>query len=714
MVVMLVWLCGVLVAYWTSPVSPVTESSTAAPALTTETNLVLCTEETVDGYDWPSTAAGENASTSCPDGTQGQIYRFCEDDATWTILDFTRCTSPTLTNLQTEATNIVDSASEYLLLAEDLQNASKPAKIVFSGDLLAAISIMYNLIEDSFLISCNATASVVENFTNISDANAVLTLMQKLDSFSGDVLACLSQVNVSKIQVLSSNLDVSLEVFQTSSDSDIVFPTSSNSDTNQVTVPVAILSDTDALNKKGVSIISYKTLKTLLPSSDINNRLTSLDGALNSEIMSITLYPTQSSPTSKPIQLKFAHLLSGSDPVCALMDFTLTASIWNVEECETASTSSDVTTCNCFEASNFALLMTLDNGTTTKVPLNPILATGVIISLLFLVATFVLLLFVNRNLESDWALIVKCFLLTFVLSQITFLSGINATDNKFICRMVGIILHYLYLSVFFWMLAQAVQLQLKIVQASANPATISHYCLLGWVTPLLVVASAAGLKHEKYGHEQYCWLSIWDKVIYAFIGPVAFILVVTISVLCTSLHGCVTIMRTDQKGSIEMMKLKPAFRAILVTLPMLAITWTLQSFAIDINSEVLYTVFALCYITQAMMIFVLYGVLDDQVQALYRSKFGHNHKAVQDSSNKMWNDKSEHSKTSPSNFRASSVTSFSSRASESVINRTDWNDSTASLSSSTARRLKKNLVIPLKRTAPSPTPSQTQGTSSRS
>ncbi|XP_070551182.1 adhesion G protein-coupled receptor B1-like isoform X3 [Ptychodera flava] len=733
MKVMLVWLCGVLVAYWISPVSPVTEASTATQPTTTE-----CPKETLDGYDWPSISAGTNTSHSgCPGVTLGTVYRFCRSDATWEVADYTRCVSPTLASLNTQTGNLDGSPSGYLHLAEDLQNASKPAKLVVSGDLLTAVTIMYALVEDSFLVTCNATSAVVMNFTEavlisarqlldnsysslwtethqVSDVDAIFTFLEKLDSFYGDVLSCFSLVNITEYSLVTENLDVAIEVFQANTSEAFIFPSNSNSDANQATVPVAVFTEADTSGHTAACIVWYKSASSLLPSTDINARSAHQDGQINSDVVSVTLHPTQVQPFNEPITLRFSHHQAGNNPVCALLDVSLTSSsVWSDSECETVSTTSDVTTCNCHHATNFALLTTLnDDDTVLKVPLNAIMVTGVVISLLFLVATFVLLLYVNRSLESDWALVVKCFLLTYIIGQITFLSGINSTENQMICRFVGILLHYLYLSVFFWMLAQAVLLQLKIVHASATSATISHYCLLGWVTPLLVVASAAGLKHDQYGHDKYCWISIWNKVIYAFIGPAAFVILVTFVVTYSSVHGYFSIKKTDQKGAAEMGKLKHAFRAPMITLPLLMITWTLKAFAIELRSEALYAIFALTYIIQGMVIFVFYGVLDNQVQTLYRSKFGHNHKAVHDSSGRAWNDKVETNKTSPNNFRASSMTSFSSRASESFA--TNRNDSTASLSSSTARRLnfqKKTLVIPLKRPVPSPTPSQTQGTS---
>nr|XP_002739372.1 PREDICTED: cadherin EGF LAG seven-pass G-type receptor 2-like [Saccoglossus kowalevskii] len=735
--VMLVWLCGVLVAYWISPVTPVTEASTATPVSTTDTlTTPTCAEETVGSYEWPATEIGANATLLCPGSTEGDVYRYCDNDTTWSIQDFTRCKSTVLANLELEALDLDDSASSALLLAVDLQNASKPSKLIVSGDLVAATSILYTLIEHSLLSSCNTTSSIVKNFTEailmvtsqlldedysslwnevhqVSDANAVLNLLQKLTTFYDETISCMSNIDIHEVQLSTVNMDASLITVPANASGKYVYPTVTTTNNDQVTVPIDLLTELDSNNKSGLAVVIYRTVTSLLPSTDLNSRLASSEGQLNSDILSVVMYPSQVQPLEQPILLQYSHLQSATNPVCALMNYALTTSIWSTDECETVSTASDVTSCNCFHATHFALLMTIEDGSTVKVPLNSILVAGVVVAMFFLLATFVMLLFVNRSFEFDWALVVKCFLFTMMVSDITFLSGINATVDMMICRMVGVILHYLYLSVFFWMLAQAVLLELKIVHISSASASVFHYCLLGWVTPLLVVAGAAGLKHKNYGNSYYCWLSINDPAVYGFIGPTVFVIIVNVVVLCFVIHGFLTIKKNRHKGMVDMNKLKPAIRATIITLPCLMITWFLKSFAIEKNTEPTYTVYAICNILQGILIFILYGVLDVQVQIFYRNKFGHNHKAVQDSSPKAWSDKtSENNKTSPNNFRASSLTSFSSRASESVA--TIRNDSTASISSAATRRFKKTLVLPMRKTTSSPGPSNSLGQTSKS
>lgn len=44
---------------------------------------------------------------------------------------------------------------------------------------------------------------------------------------------------------------------------------------------------------------------------------------------------------------------------------------------------------------------------------------------------------------------------------------------------------------------------------------------------------AVGLDPEGYGNPDFCWISIYDKLIWSFAGPVAIVLLVTISLHIT-------------------------------------------------------------------------------------------------------------------------------------------------------------------------------------
>lgn len=62
---------------------------------------------------------------------------------------------------------------------------------------------------------------------------------------------------------------------------------------------------------------------------------------------------------------------------------------------------------------------------------------------------------------------------------------------------------------------------------------------LGLPVIIVVVTLAATL--DQYKAQQHCWLNLQSYVIWAFAGPVLFVLAVSISQVCSSLSKCVRI-----------------------------------------------------------------------------------------------------------------------------------------------------------------------------
>ena len=49
-----------------------------------------------------------------------------------------------------------------------------------------------------------------------------------------------------------------------------------------------------------------------------------------------------------------------------------------------------------------------------------------------------------------------------------------------LCLVIAVFTHYLWLSVFFWMLAQGIFLYMKLRLAVRSDANIVWFCLIGW------------------------------------------------------------------------------------------------------------------------------------------------------------------------------------------------------------------------------------------
>ncbi|KAG7253241.1 hypothetical protein CRUP_017201 [Coryphaenoides rupestris] len=56
-----------------------------------------------------------------------------------------------------------------------------------------------------------------------------------------------------------------------------------------------------------------------------------------------------------------------------------------------------------------------------------------------------------------------------------------------------------------------------------NYGPMRFYYLIGWGVPAFVTGLAVGLDPEGYGNPDYCWLSMYDTLIWSFAGPIAMV-----------------------------------------------------------------------------------------------------------------------------------------------------------------------------------------------
>jgi hypothetical protein len=74
------------------------------------------------------------------------------------------------------------------------------------------------------------------------------------------------------------------------------------------------------------------------------------------------------------------------------------------------------------------------------------------------------------------------FVISLSLALALFVTGIEtATDHTWVCMVIAALLHYLFLCVFCWMLAEGIMLYMLVVRVFGSSAENWHYLLLlGW------------------------------------------------------------------------------------------------------------------------------------------------------------------------------------------------------------------------------------------
>ncbi|XP_078603272.1 adhesion G protein-coupled receptor L4-like [Branchiostoma floridae x Branchiostoma japonicum] len=287
------------------------------------------------------------------------------------------------------------------------------------------------------------------------------------------------------------------------------------------------------------------------------------NGTVRSVLLSSSVYPPIRRSFSEPIKIKFLHEEIPADTYSRRCGFINNygnaneGNQWSTEGCEVEESTDTCTICSCNHLTSFAILMQpvdLDLTDDQEGALWYITLVGSSISLLSLATTIFLLLFFGCW-KTERSFLLMNLVLALMAAQVTFLAGINATSNQTTCRAVAILIHYFFLASFFWMMAHGIQLFFKVKSVfSATRDRRVEFFLFGWINPGAIVIVTSGVKPDGYEMQKYCWLSTDDGMVYAFIGPVLFIIVVNFFILFFVIKTFMSIKANCKKSDIQKTK----------------------------------------------------------------------------------------------------------------------------------------------------------------
>ncbi|KAL2090542.1 hypothetical protein ACEWY4_012805 [Coilia grayii] len=171
---------------------------------------------------------------------------------------------------------------------------------------------------------------------------------------------------------------------------------------------------------------------------------------------------------------------------------------------------------------SFAVLMDIsrrENGEILPVQLVTWSTVGVTLGFLLLTMLFLSCL---RALHSNRTSILSNAAAALFIAELTFILGINQADNPFLCTVIAILLHFFYLCAFSWLLLEGLHAYRTLTELrDINYGPMRFYYMIGWGVPAFITGLAVGLDPEGYGNPDFCWLSIYDTLIWSFAGPIA-------------------------------------------------------------------------------------------------------------------------------------------------------------------------------------------------
>uniref|UniRef100_A0A8C0Y1B5 Cadherin EGF LAG seven-pass G-type receptor 1b n=1 Tax=Cyprinus carpio carpio TaxID=630221 RepID=A0A8C0Y1B5_CYPCA len=636
-----------------------------------------CPKAFEDGIWWPRTMFGGPAATNCPKESSGTGIRHCSDDKGWLPPELFNCTSLSFSKLKKECEDLHANASRMdgeksKSLAGLLHSATYHTDRLFGNDVRTAYQLLASVLEHESLqqgFELTATHDADFNKNIIKAGSAILDpinkehwqkiqrsdggtahLLHHFEEYGNTLVQNMRKTYLRPFTIVTDNMIVALdfldstanqdkiprfqevkEVFAKELESSVVFP-------NLLTMPKktkeppAKIEPTEKRRHAEqpdppavVMVMIYRSLGQLLPESyDPDRRSLRLPTrpVINTPIISVVVHRDGEpllTPLQKPITLNFRLLETHerTKPVCVYWNHSILVAgggAWSSKGCELVFRNSTHISCQCNHLTSFAVLMDISKREHGDVlPLKVVTYTTVSASLVALLITF-LLLAILRKLRSNLHSIHKNLVAAIFLSELIFLTGINQTDSPFVCTVVAILLHYSYMCAFAWMFVEGLHIYRMLTEMrNINQGHMRFYYAIGWGIPAIITGLAVGLDPQGYGNPDFCWLSVYDTLIWSITGPISIINIVLIVLAAKA--SCGRCQQTEKSGAIS--SLRVAFLVLLL----ISATWLLGLMAV--NSDVLsfHYLFALLSCLQGMCIFFFHCILNKDVRRNLKSVF---------------------------------------------------------------------------------------------
>ncbi|KAI4820231.1 hypothetical protein KUCAC02_028215 [Chaenocephalus aceratus] len=365
-----------------------------------------------------------------------------------------------------------------------------------------------------------------------------------------------------------------------------------------------------------------------------------LGTVLGSSVISTTVLGDDQ-PLSTAVHFQLQHRVQNPtgtvyDPVCAFWDFDLNPEAggwWNTKGCDIVSKHYGYTVCYCNHTTNFALLLQVyeaQRSPENEKALQVLTFIGCGVSLCGLLFTFILFIAVGVP-KSDRTTVHKNLIVALSVAELLLMCSDWASANEAACFMVTALLHLFFMASFSWMLVEGLLLWSKVVSVNiSEDRRMKLYYIIGWGLPVLIVGVTLAVSVDEYKAEDHCWLNVKTDTIWAFVGPVVFVLAVNAVVLCRVVMVTVSSARRRAKmlspssaSKMQTFDLTWAVtRPVLILLPVLGLTW-LCGVLVHLSVVVAYVFIALNALQrsrvplpspQGLYIFLVYAVYNTEVR----------------------------------------------------------------------------------------------------
>uniref|UniRef100_A0A8D2LXL2 Adhesion G protein-coupled receptor D2 n=1 Tax=Varanus komodoensis TaxID=61221 RepID=A0A8D2LXL2_VARKO len=207
---------------------------------------------------------------------------------------------------------------------------------------------------------------------------------------------------------------------------------------------------------------------------------------------------------------------------------------WSTTGCGALASHADIMLCACNHTTNFAVLLQLyevQRSAEEEATLKTLTFVGCGVSFCALIVTLVLFLAIGVP-KSERTTVHKNLIFALAAAEALLMCSELAKTNQGVCFAVTAFLHLFFMAAFAWMLVEGLLLWSKVVAVNmSEDRRMRFYYVTGWGLPVVIVGVTLATSFNKYVADNHCWLNVQTDIIWAFVGPVLFVLMVNTVVL---------------------------------------------------------------------------------------------------------------------------------------------------------------------------------------
>ncbi|XP_015521680.1 protocadherin-like wing polarity protein stan isoform X1 [Neodiprion lecontei] len=389
--------------------------------------------------------------------------------------------------------------------------------------------------------------------------------------------------------------------------------------------------------KAVISYVQYREMGALLPQrfDDSVAMRWGVEIAVGSPVVTVSiLVPSANGhesltgiPLQSPVQIRLwlsedDGFKTRTNPQCVHWSTARGIGEWSRMGCtteidDTMLTPGSIINCSCLHLATFALLTDVLDLEYVPEPslLEDVTSYSAFVLALPLLLSTLLILALIRGGGTNSNSIHKNLVLCVFIAELLYLIALKARNplvtNEFPCKLTAISLHYAWLSTFAWTLVDSVHLYRMLTEMrDVNHGQMRFYYTMGYGLPAVIVGLTVGVRADQYGNFYFCWLSIYEPVIWALIGPVCAAVIINLCILVMSVRAAFTL----KEHIMGFGNLRTLLWLSIASLPLLGTVWSLAVLSASEQSPTLSYLLSIAILTHAAFSLIGYCFINGRVR----------------------------------------------------------------------------------------------------